>query len=149
MTTNSWLEEDKSTRKATYPLGSLKPCACSSPSDVGVKTVEEIPLPEESGLHNRNVTVAAGYDPLFEVLIDALNQAQFGKGKERHATDKPFLQQPILQIRRMVGSGYTIGQAMKKAQESQRLPTEAAINDLRGAINYLAAEILARQEGEK
>ncbi len=90
--------------------------------------------------------VMPGYGELASVLQAALNQAQSGKGKERHATDKPFTQQPIMQIRRMVGSGYTLGQAMKKAQESQRLPADQAEVDLLGAINYLAAEVLARRE---
>ncbi len=92
------------------------------------------------------VVVRDGYDELADVLVEALNQAQSGKGKERHATDKPFLQQPIMHLRRMVGSGYTLGQAMKKAQESQRLPADQAEVDLLGAINYLAAEVLARRE---
>lgn len=90
--------------------------------------------------------IEGGYEPLADVLKAALDQAQSGKGKERHATGKPFLQQPIMQLRRMVGSGYTLGQAMKKAQEAQRLPAEQAEIDLLGAINYLAAEVLARRE---
>lgn len=93
-----------------------------------------------------DVEVLKGYGPLHDVLVAALNQAQLGKGKERHATDNPFLMQPIMHLRRMVGSGYTLGQAMKKAQESQRLPAGQAEVDLLGAINYLAAEVLARRE---
>lgn len=96
------------------------------------------------------VDVADGYQPLFEVLRGALNQAQAGKGKERHANGKPFLQQPIMEIGRMVGPGYNIGQAMKKGQEAMRLPTtERKVAELLGAINYLASAVLLLQEGGK
>ena len=80
-----------------------------------------------------------GYDCLRHVLALALEQANAGKGKERHANGKPFDRQPIMEIGRMVGSGYPLGQAMKKAQESSRLPPERAKAELLGAINYLAA----------
>lgn len=94
------------------------------------------------------VDVAHGYQPLFRVLCDALNQSQAGKGKERHANGKPFLQQPIMEIGRMVGPGYNIGQAMKKSQEAMRLPTtERKVAELLGAINYLASAVLLLQEG--
>ena len=91
--------------------------------------------------------VAKGYEPLGGILDAALHQAQAGKGKERHANGKPFLQQPIMEIGRMVGPGYATGQAMKKAQESARLPTrEAQVRELLGAINYLAAAALLIEE---
>lgn len=80
-----------------------------------------------------------GYDSLRYVLTLAIEQASVGKGKERHANGKPFDRQPIMEIGRMVGSGYPLGQAMKKAQESTRLPPDRAKAELLGAINYLAA----------
>jgi hypothetical protein len=89
------------------------------------------------------VVVRDGYDELADVLVEALNQAQSGKGKERHATDKPFTQQPIMTIQGLVGRGYALGQAIKKTQESQRLDDDAAKRELLGAINYLAAAVLS------
>jgi len=83
-----------------------------------------------------------GYDILRDVLQLAVDQASVGKGKERHANGKPFDRQPIMEIGRMVGSGYPLGQAMKKAQESSRLPPDRAKAELLGAINYLAAAYL-------
>lgn len=83
-----------------------------------------------------------GYDSLRHVLALALEQASVGKGKERHANGKAFDRQPIMEIGRMVGSGYPLGQAMKKAQESTRLPPDRAKAELLGAINYLAAAYL-------
>ena len=87
-----------------------------------------------------------GYEQLRRVLQLALDQAAKGKGKERHANDKPFPKQPIMEIGRMVGPGYHLGQAMKKAQEASRLPNERARAELLGAINYLAAAYLLLEE---
>lgn len=87
------------------------------------------------------------YLELERVLRMAYDQAASGKGKDRHANGKPFVDQPILSITRMVGDGYPLGQAMKKAQETQRLPTnKAKIAELLGAINYLAAAIIYYEE---
>jgi hypothetical protein len=93
------------------------------------------------------------YAPLRGVLDAAYNQSAHGKGKVRHANAKPFTQQPIMEIGRMVGLGYQLGQAMKKAQEAggmaARGETEAAQAELLGAIVYLsAAHILLGENGE-
>lgn len=93
-----------------------------------------------------------GYESLAAVLEQALEQAQNGKGRERHATGQPFDQQPIMTIADMVGPGYQLGQAIKKLQESQRLDISAAIAERLGAINYIAASIIhlwQQGEGEK
>jgi len=100
-------------------------------------------------------TISTMYAPLKSVLKLAYQQSASGKGKDRHANGKPFLEQPIMEIGRMVGMGYQTGQAMKKAQEAggmvQRGQHEAAQAELLGAINYLAAafiligEIAAKQ----
>lgn len=93
-----------------------------------------------------------GYEQLAAVLNEALEQASDGKGKERHARgDTPFDRQPICEIGRMVGTGYNVGQAMKKSQEARGMigrgqPDEAAFEML-GAINYLAAAIILVREG--
>lgn len=87
-----------------------------------------------------------GYHDLRRVLALAINQAENGKGKDRHANGRPFAQQPLMEISRMVGSGYALGQAMKKAQESIRLPPDMAMAELLGAINYLAAAYLLIEE---
>ena len=88
----------------------------------------------------------AGYECLAEVLDCALMQAASGKGNERHANGKPFIEQPMIQIAKMVGVGSPVGQVMKKAQEavgmSERGQTVAAINELLGVINYAAGAIL-------
>ena len=86
--------------------------------------------------------VEPGYAPLFNTLKAALDQAQYGKGKERHANDRAFVDQPILTLTRLYGLGYPMGQAAKKSEEALRLPTVQAQAELLGAINYLAAAYL-------
>jgi hypothetical protein len=92
-----------------------------------------------------------GYESLATVLDQALEQAQAGKGVERHAgTGEAFEDQQIVQLGEWTGStGFPVGQACKKAIESTRLPRERARAELLGAINYLAAAVvqLDRQAG--
>ena len=90
--------------------------------------------------------VEPGYDALAKILQLALDQAQVGKGKERHANGRPFDKQPIMLIGRMVGTGYNVGQAMKKAQEAMRMEPARAQTELLGAINYLASAYLLLEE---
>lgn len=87
-----------------------------------------------------------GYASLARVLDLALEQAAKGKGRERHANDRPFEYQPMLEIGRMVGPGFCLGQAMKKTQEASRMDHDAAKRELLGAINYLAGAYLLLEE---
>ena len=84
-----------------------------------------------------------GYAALREALDAAYDQSANGKGKERHANDRAFTDQPILRITELVGHGFPLGQAIKKAQEAGGMVTrgevEAARAELLGAIVYLAA----------
>ena len=90
------------------------------------------------------------YEPLERVLGDAYRQASQGKGKDRHAGGKPFDRQPILEIGRMVGPGFGLGQAMKKAQEAATMFDRGnhvhARQELLGAINYLASVVILIDE---
>lgn len=98
------------------------------------------------GTHNHTVNVVEGYEPLLSVLRRALDQAQAGKGSERHGRGKPFLAQPIFTIADLVGTGFQTGQAIKKVQEAEGMISkgqhEAAERELLGAINYLSATVL-------
>ena len=94
-----------------------------------------------------------GYDSLRAIYAMALEQAQGGKGKERHANGLPFDQQPICQGGRRFGVGCLIYQAWKKAHETPVLlkmdnGRERAIRELLGVINYAAAAIIVLQEGK-
>ena len=93
------------------------------------------------------IDVPDGYEQLAKILADALAHAATGKGNDRHANGKPFEDQPMQIITGMVGIGFPLGQAMKKAQEAkgmvERGQTSAARSELLGAINYLAGAIMA------
>ena len=86
------------------------------------------------------------YAPLRRVLDLALDQASAGKGAQRHGQGKAFDRQPMLEIGRMVGPGFCLGQAIKKAQEASRMQPDAAQRELLGAINYLAGAYLLLEE---
>lgn len=98
-----------------------------------------------------NANAEPHYASLAGVLQSALNQAQAGKGAERHADGKPFLDQPIMEIARMLGDvgGHSF-QIMKKAQEANRMVRreqyDAAVHEFLGVINYAAAAILLIRE---
>lgn len=91
------------------------------------------------------LAAAPGYESLGVVLDQALEQAQHGKGRERHAAaGEAFADQQIVQLGEwMAGSTvFAVGQACKKALESTRLEPEHARRELLGAINYLAAAVI-------
>lgn len=93
--------------------------------------------------HNFDVP---GYETLASVLHRAYAQAAEGKGKERHADDKPFDRQPMQLIADRRGIGFILGQADKKSEEAQgmleRDERDRAIHELLGAIVYLAGSII-------
>jgi len=83
------------------------------------------------------------YASLEQVLNRAYAQAALGKGKERHACDRPFEEQPMQTISQLLGSHTgLLYQAMKKIQESQRMDKDAAVRELLGAINYIAGAVI-------
>jgi hypothetical protein len=88
------------------------------------------------------MNVKPGYESLASVLQRALDQAQDGKGAERHANSLPFDQQPMQSIARAHGVGFLTGQASKKAEESHGLPAGRDVAELLGAINYLAGAVI-------
>ena len=87
------------------------------------------------------------YFPLERILDMAYDQAAEGKGKARHAKKgEPFNKQKICEITRRVGLGYPLGQAIKKAEEAIRLPYPGNVQEILGAINYLAAAVIIMEE---
>lgn len=88
------------------------------------------------------------YSSLQKVLEAARIQAESGKGHERHASDEAFEDQPIQWIEKHFKS-FQLGQAVKKMHESQRLDKDAAIKELLGAINYLAARVIYLEGGAR
>ncbi len=93
--------------------------------------------------------IASGYESLASVLDQALERAQGGKGKERHANGDPFEEQPIVAINDMIGSTHgCLYQVIKKARESVRLKPGAAVLELLDVINYAAAAVIILQREE-
>ena len=101
-----------------------------------------IPAEHEAGVATTADTGGALYEKLRGVLDRAFDHASKGKGHERHDDGRVFEEQPSAQIARLVGTGYTRGQAMKKIVEAGRLPKDRAVLELLGAINYVALDIL-------
>lgn len=92
------------------------------------------------------VPLVDGYEGLMTALVDALDQAQHGKGKDRHANAEPFHEQSIMRHARQFGLGYPLGQAAKKMEECRRLTLPRAKAEILGAINYLASAYLRISE---
>lgn len=89
---------------------------------------------------------ATGYSSVARVLEQAFEQCSNGKGNTRHAiADEPFEEQIICWLQRRGYDG-TRFQAAKKIDESLRMNPGAAIKELLGAINYLAATIIVLEE---
>jgi len=96
------------------------------------------------------VAVKEEYVSLVKVLQSALDQAQDGKGNIRHSFGEPFDQQEICDGARKCGIGAMVYQARKKSLEALRLyetqGKEAALEDIYGAIIYLAASAIVLDE---
>jgi len=89
------------------------------------------------------------YDILKAIYGDAIRQASEGKGAIRHGSGEPFERQQICEISRRLSGHKCAGplfQAVKKIYESGRLDKEAAIAELHGALNYIAAAIILLEE---
>ncbi len=111
--------------------------------------LDAFPSPEE--IASRVAAIAPnGYGALARALGLALAQSAVGKGRERHANEKPFHKQPIMEIGRMVGIGGHTYQICKKAQEATgmvaRDQLEAAKAELLGVMVYAAAGVLLIEE---
>lgn len=95
-------------------------------------------------------TANDNYTTLRTILDAAFAHAATGKGKERHARDLPFDKQPMLETTRLVGPGFPLGQAIKKAGEAagmiERGELSAAEAECLGAINYLAGAVAWMRE---
>jgi hypothetical protein len=111
----------------------------------GTVAIEGLGGPGKLTYSSSNTDVP-GYEDLRRVLELAYSQAARGKGKERHADGRAFVDQPIMLIQEMIGPGFGLGQACKKLQESQRLEWSHAQNELLGAIVYIAAAYLHREK---
>lgn len=88
--------------------------------------------------------IEPGYERLAAVLQAALDQAQRGKGKERHANDRPFHEQRMQTLSDALNSAKGMAfQACKKVTEGVDHPTyEQQERELLGAIVYIGGMIV-------
>ena len=130
--------------KASWQLRKLKSAKAPTPTNKPVPTGWNVSTP---------VLDAPGYEVLARELTDAFVQSSEGKGKERHANDRPFDRQPILELGRLYGPGFAAGQAAKKVQEALSMQAkgkftkEQALAEVHGGIVYLAALASLIREG--
>lgn len=90
----------------------------------------------------KSYSMNKAYDSLRLILEQAEDQAEIGKGHERHEIgNKPFEEQISCWIQKE-GFDYARGQCVKKLHESLRLPPDRAIHEILGAINFCAIAIL-------
>jgi hypothetical protein len=93
-----------------------------------------------------------------QVLGDACSQVFEGKGEERHGHGGKFENQPWKLITDNVGTGFVVGQAMKKLMELKTFSSSSIDEKLRpkeyaawrrealGAIVYVAMAIMYRDK---
>jgi len=87
--------------------------------------------------------IEPGYHELANVLEAALQQAQSGKGADRHAQGKPFTEQRMQQVSELLGTERGMAyQAIKKIAEGLDLPADRKEHELLGAINYIAGIVV-------
>lgn len=80
------------------------------------------------------------------ILQEALYQVFEGKGRERHGNGIDFSLQPWKSITDNVGTGFVIGQALKKLMEVKNLTTTSSYKrELLGAIVYIVMAIMYRE----
>lgn len=137
--------EDK-TRKTALPNAMAAPYGVKAAKQQQYELTMEA---DESGFPSvmfrfKNKKDRDDYLPLLRTFLGALEQAAYGKGRERHANDLPFIEQPILTMAHMLDSDAGLAQqVIKKTIEARTLPTkQARINELRGTLVYAAAMIL-------
>lgn len=88
------------------------------------------------------------YKSLRKVLEAAYQQAESGKGNERHARGNPFEEQHMQTISQLLDTDRGMAfQAIKKLTEGLDMKdANARKRELLGAINYIAGIIIYNQE---
>ena len=103
-------------------------------------------LAEQVGLPCFMTKVTPGYERLYHYLVLALNQAQSGKGAERHssANSLAFDKQRMQSISHLIKSpAGMVFQACKKLTEGMEMDTyERQERELLGVINYIAGILI-------
>jgi hypothetical protein len=84
-----------------------------------------------------------GYEKFYAAVVCAIYDMAYGKGMDRHVVaDEEGVGSQIGPWLISRGFDFARGQAVKKIDESLRLPNVRAIIELRGAIAYIAMQIV-------
>mgnify|MGYP005851829383 CR=1 FL=1 len=149
----SQLLQDVTREKVVTPAGEiprrLQQIVARMHEEAADRQEDKALLREQARMAKCNGRAEGGpYAKLDDVLTRAYNQSANGKGKERHVKSgsQKFEDQPICTLQRIYGEGYAYGQVGKKMEESMRLPKDRAVAELLGAIVYLSAAIVVREE---
>lgn len=88
--------------------------------------------------------------PLYPVLVEAIEQAMFGKGERHGGNVTPFLEQPWAHYAKMHGRGFLTGQAAKKLEEAaSKRSGDAFATEVLGAIVYAGMSVVFERGGVK
>jgi hypothetical protein len=76
--------------------------------------------------------------PLYEVFMQAIVQAMYGKGERHGGATIPFMEQQWVHKAKTHGNGFLTGQSSKKIDEAAARGEydEAFFREVLGAINY-------------
>jgi hypothetical protein len=76
--------------------------------------------------------------PLFDVFMEAIVQAMYGKGERHGGATIPFMEQQWVHKAKTHGNGFLTGQSSKKVDEAAARGEydEAFFREVLGAINY-------------
>ena len=100
----------------------------------GKSWVEENPVKRDSALLSH---------PLYPILVEAIEQAMYGKGERHGGNVTPFLDQPWVHYVKMHGRGFATGQAAKKLEEAASTRDGKGFDtEMLGAIVYAGMSIL-------
>ena len=90
--------------------------------------------------------------PLFDIFMDAIHQAMYGKGGRHGGATVPFTQQQWAALGKSHGNGFLTGQAAKKLNEAAERGEydEAYFREVLGAMVYAGMAVLdAHRRGRK
>lgn len=83
-----------------------------------------------------------GYEKYYAAVVCSIYDMAYGKGQDRHVVESEEVKMQVSPWLVSREYDFARGQAVKKIDESLRMPNVRAIIELRGAISYLAMQIV-------
>jgi hypothetical protein len=104
------------------------------------------PTPMTDASHTTTIDPAVAAHPLYSILVQAIEQAMYGKGERHGGAVTPFMEQPWAHYARLHGRGFLTGQATKKLEEAASLREgKPFVNEMLGAIVYCGMAVIQEQ----